>query len=538
MQTSAALALSSALPRAAAAQTKRYRRSNSGSAAGKKALASYKKAIRAMLALPPSDARNWYRIAIVHALDCPHGNWWFLPWHRGFLGWFEQICRELSGEPDFALPYWDWTAEPRIPAEMFEDVLSPADGAYMDSFLEFRRRFEPVVAGLDYWKIKMKADGTFDDTSAYAQLLARGIRNPADLWFDIFEDPRGKFFFDLAHARGLTKTQPDLDANTRKTVSLPTLLDSLAPKDFITFASPKTLYHGTLTGFGVLEGQPHNNVHNNVGGMSAQQNSGGFMQANLSPVDPIFFLHHSNIDRIWDVWTRKQTGRKYATLPDGAPAKPGDAPLPRSDYATWAREPFHFFVDAKGSAASKTSAGDYAEIGEFDYDYEPGSGEQVVPLPAAPSAVSGLQSFTAQVSASAVGTGSASRATVNIPRDLLAPAAASEPSRLFARVTVAFRGATHAVPLQLSVGGGDAGAAADAPGFAGVLAMFGHHGAHGPVTFLVPLSEPVRSLRARNELRADAPLGLTIAQAPGPLHAHPTGGDTAAEILAVVVEVH
>ena len=127
LQLGGALALSSVVPRAARAQTRRYRRTNVSGAAGKKALASYRKAVRAMLALPPSDARNWYRIALVHALDCPHGNWWFLPWHRGFLGYFEQICRELSGDPDFALPYWDWTAEPRIPAEMFDDVLTPTD---------------------------------------------------------------------------------------------------------------------------------------------------------------------------------------------------------------------------------------------------------------------------------------------------------------------------------------------------------------------------------------------------------------------------
>src|SRR5688500_756388 len=51
---------------------------------------SYKKAVSAMLALEPTDARNWYRQAMVHLLDCPHGNWWFLPWHRAYLGWFEQ----------------------------------------------------------------------------------------------------------------------------------------------------------------------------------------------------------------------------------------------------------------------------------------------------------------------------------------------------------------------------------------------------------------------------------------------------------------
>ena len=62
-------------------------------------LDSYRNAITAMLQLPPTDPRNWYRLAFIHALDCPHGNWWFLPWHRGFIGWFEQICRDLSGDP-------------------------------------------------------------------------------------------------------------------------------------------------------------------------------------------------------------------------------------------------------------------------------------------------------------------------------------------------------------------------------------------------------------------------------------------------------
>ena len=35
----------------------------------------------------------------------------------------------------------------------------------------------------------------------------------------------------------------------------------------------------------------------------------------LSPVDPIFFLHHANMDRLWDVWTRKQQALR---LPIGA----------------------------------------------------------------------------------------------------------------------------------------------------------------------------------------------------------------------------
>jgi len=64
----------------------RWRRPSASSKMGARMLQSYARAVRAMLALPPEDPRNWYRQAIIHTLDCPHGNWWFLPWHRGYLG--------------------------------------------------------------------------------------------------------------------------------------------------------------------------------------------------------------------------------------------------------------------------------------------------------------------------------------------------------------------------------------------------------------------------------------------------------------------
>src|SRR5262249_40923800 len=160
---------------------------------------------------------------------------------------------------------------PRIPSEMFEGVLTPTDSAYVNSFDELKMLLAPAVAELDCWKVVRKPDGAFDNGSAYAQLLTRGVRSPADLWFDIMEDPRGQLFFDRAHARGLTKAQPELDENAKISVSLPTVLDALAPEDFVTFASPRTLSHGAMTGYGVLEGQPHNNVHRCIGGIFAQR---------------------------------------------------------------------------------------------------------------------------------------------------------------------------------------------------------------------------------------------------------------------------
>jgi len=42
-----------------------------------------------------------------------------------------------------------------------------------------------------------------------------------------------------------------------------------------------------------LEGAPHNPVHDLIGGYMADMSS---------PMDPIFYLHHANIDRLWYAW--------------------------------------------------------------------------------------------------------------------------------------------------------------------------------------------------------------------------------------------
>ncbi|HZM76850.1 MAG TPA: tyrosinase family protein [Candidatus Limnocylindrales bacterium] len=83
-------------------------------------ITSYKTAITKMQALPSSDGRNWTRQAQIHNSFCRHSSWLVLPWHRAYLFYFEQICKELSGNEDFALPYWNWTTSPQIPAVFFE----------------------------------------------------------------------------------------------------------------------------------------------------------------------------------------------------------------------------------------------------------------------------------------------------------------------------------------------------------------------------------------------------------------------------------
>ncbi len=72
-----------------------------------------------------------------------------------------------------------------------------------------------------------------------------------------------------------------------------------------------------------LRSKLHNIVHVYVGGIfnldPANPNilHTGSMAQNTSPNDPVFWLHHANIDRIWTAWM-KRYGRVYAPV-SGAP---------------------------------------------------------------------------------------------------------------------------------------------------------------------------------------------------------------------------
>jgi hypothetical protein len=332
-------------------------------------------------------------------------------------------------------------------------------------------------------------------------------------------------------------------------VSLPTILNALDPRDFLTFASPKARggHNIQVVGFGVLEGFPHNRVHNCVGG--GFNHSQGFMLNFLSPVDPIFFLHHANIDRLWDVWTRKQAAHRdpnqYPTLPEGYLNPPNcDDPnfAPKSDYDFWSCETFLFFVDEKGNSVTKINAGDYAAIGDFDYDYQPGSGEEVVPKAAAMvgrPTVTEVQRFTAQIGSALLNGTQGAVGAITLPSALLQAGAEAGGPKIFAKITVALPPMRHG-PLTVLVnappGATDTGPSS--PYFAGTLEMFGTQVMHCPVTFTVPLSTPLNTLRVNNQLDLNRPVGIRVVPSEMPHAVTARGAAPSAEVLSIVAEVH
>jgi tyrosinase len=63
---------------------------------------------------------------------------------------------------------------------------------------------------------------------------------------------------------------------------------------------------GTVNAFEpVFEDRPHNPVHDIIGGWMADMQS---------PTDPIFWLHHANVDRLWVAWVNAGGGRQMPAL--------------------------------------------------------------------------------------------------------------------------------------------------------------------------------------------------------------------------------
>lgn len=473
-----------------------FHRYNVNTPQGQRMLASYARGIQKMLALPADHPHNWFRNAFVHLMDCPHGNWWFYVWHRGYVGYFEQTIRMLSGDPQFAMPYWDWTSQPEILAAMFDGVLSPTDPAYAPytgNLARFTSFIQPAFQ--QYWNSL--------DTQQRQQLAARGYADFGALWNDVTgynADAKTGISGNAGYAitcgaRYLWRQNARLDAKTAAAVSPDTIHAGLSPVDFYnsdvsrSFTSSRTASHvdspDKNTQFSVLEGFPHNKVHNCIGGVGAiDPGPYGNMTNFLSPLDPIFYLHHANMDRLWDVWTRKQLRQGLQIMPP-----PGQA---RDAFMT---EPFRFFVQADGKFAGMKPAADFFSTQAFDYDYV---GEGAGALQSAALAVKAAGPATL-----VRGKRRGAAVSVSLPGTARGQLGATAAPALIAEVTVERpRGLhnTREFDVLVNAPAGVETVDANSPYYVGTVSFFGppmtgmDH-SH-PTTFAVPLPQRLNLLKA------------------------------------------
>lgn len=357
----------------------------------------------------PKDPLGWQAQAQIHFDSCPHGNWFFLPWHRAYLYYFEAICRQESGDPNFALPYWDWTANPSIP----------------------------------------------------------------DLFYEA-----GSV---LSHPRDLAKGKKVSDS----AVGPAALKRIMRIRDFITFGSGRaTALRGGRNATGQLEGVPHNTVHREVG-----KDMGDFM----SPLDPIFWLHHANVDRIWAEWEKAHPGR-----------------LPNDK--VWRDLKLDTFFDLKGKKVGD-KVSEYLDNYSLGYRYDTQPEKRLTmtgatrPIPARPAVSSSWKGAVLTASAPAT-----TIPSVLPPRMALAfrSIRASKEEDLNESARLIVEGVHVPKDLDVSVRvfvntKANERTPPEGPNFLGAFTFFGTHrtpmkGMHGEkeakVSFILDLTNSLRSVRA------------------------------------------
>ncbi|MEG0186053.1 MAG: tyrosinase family protein, partial [Stenotrophomonas sp.] len=387
---------------------------------------------------------------------------------------------------------WDWTELPRIPPAMFDGLLTPTHTAYTPytrNLALFTQFMKPALQR--HWKTL--------DGGQRQQLSLRGYDSAEDVWNDVTgynaKEQTGisgnAAYAVTCGARYLWREHPGFDEKTASAVSADTIRAGLSPLEFNnpdisrSFTSSRTTSHvlqpDGATRFSVLEGFPHNKVHNCIGGVGAvDPGPYGNMTNFLSPLDPIFYLHHANMDRLWDVWTRRQQAF-------GRPIMPTDEAARKQ----FMDEPFRFFVDAQGRYVGTRPASAYFSTAAFDYDYVYARGASATQqaTSAAPQATGPARLLR--------GTRADGAVRVAIPNEAVrAHLAATEPRVLIAEVTLERpRGLhnTREFDVLVNAPADVTSVSADSPYFGPSMAAMGHD---HPTTFAVPLPQKLAALRA------------------------------------------
>jgi tyrosinase len=191
----------------------------------------------------------------------------FLPWHREFILRFEIDLQLIDAR--VTLPYWDWTTDNSEASSIWDVGFMGGNGRESDG----RVTDGPFAYDSGSWNL-----GILDiDDPTHAPYLRRR--------FGTF--PNVSTLPTTAQVEDAIKItpydSPPWITNTRT-------------------GQPQPSFRNRLEGW-YGEGNIHNRVHLWVsGGTPPELKDAGSMFWSTSPNDPVFFLHHCNIDRLWARW--------------------------------------------------------------------------------------------------------------------------------------------------------------------------------------------------------------------------------------------
>lgn len=258
------------------------------------AFSLYIRALQAMQDTPEADQLSWFQIAGIHgrpyyAWDgnankpgapgigyCTHGDILFMSWHRPYLALYEQILAKhvtriakkynsatyTNAAKYFRIPYWDWASAPYA----------------MPDFLSSQN-------------VRIQDPSGFVDT--WNPLSSYKFRNQP---YRTTTFPR-----DSLSTSERTRRRPNCGGCASQPGNVNNLLNAQGAgiaQQLYTIFSRATSYNvmATQSSNGPSFEGPHGWLHVTVGGQ------GHMTDVGYSAFDPIFWLHHTNVDRLLAMW--------------------------------------------------------------------------------------------------------------------------------------------------------------------------------------------------------------------------------------------
>lgn len=207
----------------------------------------------------------------------------FLPWHREMLLQLEADLQAIK--PSVTLPYWNWTLDAADPEK--SKLLWTLIGGDGDPTDEFRVSEGPFAHKNGNWKVPAYPEDGLPGPGLKRQFsqLVNSLPTEADV--------------RMAMNEGLYD-EPNYNASPFNRGFRNRLEGWITQK-----GDPQVTTPGS---------QLHNRVHLWIGGN---------MLAMTSPEDPVFFLHHCFIDKIWADWQAQMMLDKPDLAPHYCPMQDG-----------------------------------------------------------------------------------------------------------------------------------------------------------------------------------------------------------------------
>ncbi|XP_069496669.1 tyrosinase-like [Ambystoma mexicanum] len=193
----------------------------------------------------------------------------FPPWHRWYLLFLEREMQILTKDPDFFIPYYDWSRDNSTCTICTNPIMGASDSQGVLTSSSYFASWKSICSGFNY----------------------------IDKYCPVAEEP--------CRMEPLHRN-PGADPSNNRLSSFQDVEDALKWKDFDTppfNISAKRSFRNCLEGFmdptnGVVRRRSmHNLFHMFMGGTMSQ--------VPLSSNDPIFLMHHAFIDKILELWMEK-----------------------------------------------------------------------------------------------------------------------------------------------------------------------------------------------------------------------------------------